>query len=435
MTDPRKAGSRRIRRLVLPMVWLAATVCEGGPPPRGGFADDDSAGVTVRDSAGVEIVENHAPERPTGRFWTMGAEPEFVLGGDQGGDGAAHDSSHLVWEVTAAARLADGRVAVLSQGNRTILLFETSGKLSGSIGRGGRGPGEFSNPEHIQYLAGDTLVVWDAMLGPVSYFDASGALLKQKLIDLGAVFAAVRPFGGNTPERVMTPLADGSFVVAIGPRRDDSGRKGHWRYVRVDSTYSANALGEWYWGGGAAFAATFGFGERVTVLIPRYFVGRPHIAAGGPPPRVYISVADENEIHHFSAEGVLRRIIRRTTEPVPITAEERAVLAEEERRTYAPYPGLMAEVRRRREQLPPPRRFHPPINGLRMDTEGHLWVKDPLKNQWSVVGPDGRWLGTLSHTALGGRVLRIEEDLILTVHLDELGAERVEGHRLNRHPK
>jgi len=52
--------------------------------------------VTVWDSAGVEIVENHAPVRPLGQFWALDRKPEFVLGtsdasGDAGPDAGRDD--------------------------------------------------------------------------------------------------------------------------------------------------------------------------------------------------------------------------------------------------------------------------------------------------------------------------------------------------------
>lgn len=77
------------------------------------------AGFTTRDSAGVEIVENHFPEHPADRLWGMDMEmePEIVLGGSDPSRPAG-DSAHLIWQVSGLARLEDGRIAVLSRGSR-----------------------------------------------------------------------------------------------------------------------------------------------------------------------------------------------------------------------------------------------------------------------------------------------------------------------------
>ncbi len=120
-------------------VALAVVAAACDRPAEEGLAGG-GAPFTVEDSAGIEIVENHAPEYPPGQFWTIDPEPEIVLGG--GGDGgggrppgaeappggaAAEDAAQLIWEVIGIARLQDGRVAVLSQGNDQLYLFEPSG--------------------------------------------------------------------------------------------------------------------------------------------------------------------------------------------------------------------------------------------------------------------------------------------------------------------
>ena len=135
--------------------------CDSGP----------SAGDSVRDSAGIEIVENHAPERPEGQFWTMDPEPAFVLGGiatcaesESGRD----DLDGAIWGVRGLAMLVDGRIAVLSQGNHKVFIFDTSGRLSREFGSRGEGPGEFALPIRLQYLPPDTLAVWDHWMGPVN---------------------------------------------------------------------------------------------------------------------------------------------------------------------------------------------------------------------------------------------------------------------------
>lgn len=140
-------------------VAVAITVSACDRMPGDGSDSAEAPTFTVWDSAGVEIVENHAPEYAAGQFWTIDPEPEFVLGGVEDVDALANDSAQLIWRVVGLARLPDGRVAVLSSENQQLLLFEPSGELSRIIGRAGEGPGEFTRPEKLQYLPPDTLVV------------------------------------------------------------------------------------------------------------------------------------------------------------------------------------------------------------------------------------------------------------------------------------
>lgn len=69
-----------------------------------------------------EIVENHAPEHPAGSSWTIDPEPEIVLGWEETLAGGVNDQIQLVWDVVGVARIADGRVAVLSGQGRHLLL-------------------------------------------------------------------------------------------------------------------------------------------------------------------------------------------------------------------------------------------------------------------------------------------------------------------------
>lgn len=56
----------------------AAAGCDRPAPQPNGTAAEPA--FDVYDSAGVEIVVNHAPQRPRGQFWTIDPEPAFVLG-------------------------------------------------------------------------------------------------------------------------------------------------------------------------------------------------------------------------------------------------------------------------------------------------------------------------------------------------------------------
>ena len=130
-------------------VFTASSLLPGCDRRDPGDPAGREAGFAIRDSAGIEIVENHFPEYSPERFWRMDMEPEIVLGGSD--RWLAGDSAHLIWEVSGLARLEDERIAVLSRGNRQLYLFEPTGELSRVMGREGRGPGEFGGPAELQY--------------------------------------------------------------------------------------------------------------------------------------------------------------------------------------------------------------------------------------------------------------------------------------------
>ncbi len=408
-------------RLSALVYLLAASACDLP------VAEDPTPAATVRDSANIEIVENHAPDWETADFWTVAPEPEFVIGGYSAESEAVDDPSHLVWQVGGAAPLSDGRVAVLSRGEAKVLVFEASGALSASFGGKGRGPGEFSYPLYLQVLPGDTIVVWDYNFGRISHFDPSGTLHRERSIDLGAVFAVTRTADQRPTESVALPLPDGTFLVEINRTDFQPNLDTYYRvpagYVRIDSAYSAQSFGWW---DGQEFLRA-----RMPVPFVLPFRTEAVLAAGGSPLSVYISNGDPYEVHQFSPTGILRRIIRRTeVEPIPITSAEvdawKARLSERQRMDWEGWDRVMAKN--------PPRPYRPRVAGLLTDTEGNLWVVNRLDSntsEWSVFDSEGRWLGTLDLPL--PRITWLGRDLVVGVQRDpDIGVETVEGYRVNR---
>ena len=408
---------------------------------RSGKGGGAAPGVEVWDSAGVEVIENHSPEWPASRFWTIDPEPEIVLGGGAVRGTESVGQEQVVWQVRGIARLADGRVAILSSEDAQLAVYEPTGELSRTIGRRGRGPGEFGRPQHLQYLPPDTLVVWDYMMGPVSYFDTHGTLLRSRSLDLGRIMA--HELGINAESR-MIPLADGSFV-AVATRTDPDfvlspgsvARSPAVEYLRIDKDHSAQAIAS-------------GKGEEI--WIPEAEMGVPlsdlptflvdsHVAAGGSPQRIYTSDGDRNEIHQYSLDGDLVRIIRRTTDPVAVTDKTHRAWLQSIGGFFASL-GT-ADLGEIFGQMPRPETY-PPVASLLVDPEGHLWVREwsagetGIPDQWSVFSPEGRWLGTLRsfpdplacHWYISP--CWIGTDYFLAVRRDELGDERVEGYRIRR---
>ena len=341
-------------------IAILAPGCERRSPDEGDA--DPEPTVTTWDSAGIEIVENHAPEWEESEFWTI-------------------DSAQIIWETVGVARLEDGRIAVLSSMGKQLLLFHPSGKLSRTIGRGGEGPGEFTRPEWLQYLPPDTLVVWDYFLSSISYFDTAGNLLRERRVDQARLREA-----GASGEAFVRPLPDGAFVVSVrgGPDSEVVESKG-WN-PRTSSLMT--------YGGRVGNYARIDDGYRPQVLGPR-----SGIATGGDPPSIYLSGRGRNEIRQLSLDGVLLRIIRRTPDPIPVTDRAYQNIVE---RTYLSAEAMGSPVPRDIvEQMVEREETHPPTAGVLVDPEGYLWVREwsgsesGTPDQWSVFNPEGRWLGVL----------------------------------------
>ncbi|MDE2678434.1 MAG: 6-bladed beta-propeller [Gemmatimonadota bacterium] len=407
---------------------LSVAGCYAAPSDESGVAEQPA--FTTWDSAGIEIVVNHAPEHAAGEFWTFGTVPEIVLGGAEDLGALANDPSQLIWEVVGLVRLEDGRVAVLSSMGKQLLLFEPSGALSRTIGRGGEGPGEFTRPEWLQYLPPDTLVVWDYFLRSVAYFDTAGTLLRQRRVDQALLREA-----GASGEAFVRPLPDGTFVVSVRGGPDNE---------RVESMgWNPRTSSLQTFGGRVGNYARIDDSYRPQVLGPR-----SGIATGGDPPSIYLSGRGRNEIRQLSLDGAVLRIIRRTTDPIPVTDRayqnilERAYLSAEA--MGSPVPREIIEQMIEREET------HPPMAGIIVDPEGYLWVREGSRSesgtpdQWSVFNPEGRWIGVLpfpwntdpaEENSCGGNTrvrCWVDRDFLLAVRQDEFGVERVEGYRIRR---
>ena len=410
----------RLRRSRLLFALVPILAAGGCSPPAPEIQVPD---VIVEDSLGVQIVENHAPVWDTVEHWTVDPEPEFILGGHSA---TANDSSHLVWQIIAAAPLSDGRVVLLApSGDRKVLVFERSGALSTSFVRAGEGPGEHDYPLHLQVLPGDTIVLWGQGFGRISHYDPAGNLLQERRIDARSVIDAMRTSDEAPGESVYLPLPDGSFLLRLS--------RPNWRrpttagtifrhprgYVRIDSAYSVHSFG--WWGGEEELATEGGYWYMLPFQANSIAVG------ADTPPQVYITNADRHEVHQFSANGVLKRIFRRFVDSIPITDGEIEDYIDR----------LLSLNGWDRVAVPEfPRRDHPAIYHLLVDAEGNLWTQDTWDMQrqlseWSIFNPQGRWLGTLAVPA--EFVHWIGNDLLLASNYDhDIGVETVVGYRLNR---
>ena len=469
--DSRDPPPRRERwrwLFTLSLSAVAASACDPEPPPDGGSASERAAGVTVRDSAGVRIVKNHAPRFPEGRFWTIDPEPEILLGGHEMAGGAFGDSAHLVWKVAGVAKLSDGRVAVLSGGLGKVFLFEPSGTFTKAMGGVGDGPGEFRGARRLRVLPGDTIVVWDEWFRPASYFDSAGRLLKQRFIDLGRMIEQV---GGRADaESGMTPLMDGSFIVfARGEKFGES--KGRpvtkpgeavrryvgygLEFVRVDSDYETHSFGSWRRAEHLEVNITElevrPLGARMPLAAVTFPITEgPRMVAGGIPPLIYIVGGEEGDIHQFSSRGELLRIIRLPPiEPVPVDEEEIKRSQDRFVETWVQAGAKESAVRR---VLGPilkaasQRRHYSPVQKLALDREGYLWVlRGGRPPTWHVFDPEGRWLGVVTHpsevdfpctsTGTDYRCWIGKDDLLVVNEnrgdLELSGVETIQGYRIN----
>lgn len=128
---------------------LAFLACRGGSETATAW---DGA---VRDSAGIEIVENFGtPLWPEGPGWEF--TQDLRIGAVDG------PPEYQFGRITGRQVLSDGRIAVTDAMAHNLRIFSPDGVHEHTVGREGQGPGEFGSGVLALFLGpADTMVVYD----------------------------------------------------------------------------------------------------------------------------------------------------------------------------------------------------------------------------------------------------------------------------------
>ncbi len=355
---------------------------------------------TVRDSAGVTIVTNH-PLEPARGCIEIATPAEVVI---RSGDGTNPGSLPPLIQVRGGTLLPDGRTVVLAAGTWQILFYDAEGRFQHAVGRNGQGPGEFIRPTWLGSGRGDTLFIWDASQRRLTILDGTGTLLTTQKVDGAAEHPDI---GGR--------FGDGSFLMRPGgaaffPRTSD--------VVRLEETYGRHDPST---GVTTLLAAGKSREMALSETSGRYGLpfGRATVVAAN---RDHLILADtgEPELRFHDLNGQVRRIVRWTSPPIPVTAQDRtdyAVHYAAESPRFAPPPD--AEFARER----------PRLTSIITDHMGWIWVKrysggweePPL---WLVFDERGVLRCEIEPPA---RLLELEigADYLLSLQRDSTGEETV----------
>jgi hypothetical protein len=386
------SGTRIVSALV---VFLCA--CRG--------EDTADQGFTVRDSAGVRIVE-HGEAPNSG--WRVGTEARFTVGWDP-------DGPSLTWPQSGRI-LPDGGALIGEQAAGTIYHVGPDGSVVERWGRKGAGPGEYERMESI-LLAGDSILVSDGSLRRITILSSSGALLATRRLEAGFL------------QQVSSVLTDGRLLLIPGegysmltPTRPEWGFETQ-PILAMDLTGSAvdtladlPHLRRWY-------------GD------PSGHPGVVHIRgrAGGFEDGFAWARADEPEVRWYDGLGRLVQVARWDEDPLPLTTERGnriAQIYEESMRSggyeEAFVTAQLADIHTWLD------RFEGPLpywDFLHVDRVGNAWLSQhalPARpaGAWRVLARDGSYPGWVEMPDVVA-ILDITQDRILAVRFDELDVPAV----------
>lgn len=381
--------------------------------------DGPREGVTVRDSAGITIVEN-AVELEALPEVTTAAEPSLRIGAVDG------DPAYQFTAVRVATRLADGRIVVLDQDQNDVRVFGEDGRVLASFGGEGEGPDRFNRPQAVWALAPDTLLIHDMSNRRLATWTTSG-----KLVDVNALEPAdqVVQANGMAAGQVIA-LKMESVAIMPGERAWFPYHiVGYGRDGRLTDTITSVPGSEW--------ATIMIQGNAGTTGVR--FTARTEIGTSGD--RIVIARGEEPRVDLWSLEGALTRSIRwAETEDRDVRAEDLDAAIDEWRESLPENvdPAMVAAAEEMTRSIPAAERF-PTTSGLKIATNGEIWVQrygrpgEPRDAVYLVFTPEGE-LSRRVRLPADLLVLEVGEDYLLGTETDDLDVPYVVLYRFEPRP-
>ena len=399
---------------VLPLLLIASCDIRSGDPER----------VVVRDSAGIQLVENLDTPEEIPIFAVVEEEPFAELGVIGG------NRDQEFGRIQTAAFLPPDRVLIADSQTRETSVFSTDGTLIRRFGGAGEGPGEFQYLSRVQVIGRDSVMVWDRRGQRITLFP----------IEDGEPLSF--PMSGEVAARTSSVdlLADGTLLARVRPATGSLRQYSEATLVQDSTVLSLLTLtGELI-----AELGTFFSSERVlkvqiegsivrTSEVSPVFSRHAEWAISedlilfGDNARVQVDAYDFN--------GRLRRRMRAPGLDLPL---ERDLVSEiMERRIEES--GGSPEARRQIEELVeayPLPETTPAFTELLVDDLGCLWAREydqDWKEQavWYVFEESGHLAGKVVLPA-GATVYEIGEDYVLLRPQHELYLPMIRLHRLHR---
>ena len=376
-------------------------------------SSEDAAVASVRDSAGIRIIETSVANDALPQ-WALDSVPRVTIGVLEG------DSTYQLDRVYDAL-FHGNRIIVANGGGRELRVFDREGQYVATGGRHGEGPGEFESIAWMAPFTADSIVVFDSEHRRFSIFDLAGRF--------GRSFQASEDFFD-----IAGRFADGSLllppVVSFGA--GDESRNGLVR----DSSHLVRVSAA----GDQPDTLMVIIGPEIILQVtPRSMSAR--MAPFGRVTRVAVgdtvfhtTTSDSYEIRSWNREGRLVRVLRRTIDPVPVTAAD-VGRYKAGQLARARSDNQRRELERTLAETPYPDRM-PALGHVRVDDDGSLWVQDfsPWTDEpthWTVFDDDGRPIGRV-HLPARFTLHQIGSDFVLGTSAGELDVQQVVVYGLTR---
>ncbi len=405
-----------MRRLLGGTVATAFTVLSCG-------GDEVPALAVVRDSLGIEIVDNSAIPAAALPTWTLPTTPALVLGTTDGSEVAEQFN-----QVVGATRLESGSLVVADGGSRELRFFDANGQHVKTVGGIGEGPGELGRLFSLDRIRGDTLIANDWPVGNAAWFDSTGVFLFNSLL------------GPYWPGLTGHFLPDGSLLADTYEHRSYGNEIEMWaaggteeifrpqgwmvRMLRDSTVDTLRAVHgeEWF---------RTGVWRQNLWIAPLPFAHHTKVTWNAD--HVFVGETEQPQVEVLNHSGSIIRLIRWSSEPVSVTRADRRAF--ETSALDRARPGRRAHVVNWIDGVRY-REAKPAFKEIGTDRLGRLFVR-----HWETAGvPTVDWLVFGLGGQLAARIpvptdlelLEIGETYVLALWRNELDVEFVRVYDLRK---
>jgi len=356
-----------------------------------GAKDRADAGFSVRDSAGVTIVE-HGPLPERTAF--MVGDPVYRVGWSS--------EDHEFARVSSGVLLSDGRAAIADGGSRQVVMLDGTGGVEAIIGGPGEGPREIGSLRSISRLPGDTIVVED------------GLNRRFTVVHGGEV---VRSYPRMSTTALTAIGVDGVALLMTTSSYQPFFEEPWLQFHVVRHTPDTE---RWDTIHGFDFAPKIVEGET-----PDPF--RPYGSFAMTQGAVLVARGDRAQVEMVDPEGGIFRIVRWTEEPVAPTEAFWTAYSE----YVVSQSGDFREsaTQRLAESRSAVGEALPYVGRLQGDAVGRAWVSPYVPDyrhpaRYRVFDATGEWRGWVDMPDRT-EILDIGQDLILAIQRNELDVDAV----------
>jgi hypothetical protein len=407
------------RMSALSRAWLVAMTCGACEA-----VTEAPSAVSVRDSAGISLVENRGDITASSIVAELGP-PNLTIGVAEG------PAEYSFGQVSEARSLSNGGVVVADLHSLSLSIFGPDGIHRVTAGGRGGGPGEFG----FIAIAGvdeDGVWAWDPMNQRVTHFSHAGDLVGavtfdrrggepfgevQRLVD-GTYVARSRYAGSGSGDLEVTPLTLVTDSLILR-HLDPSGRE----LDTIAVTAAEEQLREVWDAGDGSLE---GVGAMRPFGAATFWV--PHADGGATTLR-----STAIEFVRRDGSGNVVMIARVPGSQRPLDPAEVARLEQDQIDAAEDNPQYRVVVQRAFEESSLPQ-VAPLVSAMKIDAKGNYWIAkfatfpDEI-SEWVVFAETGRLLGRVVFPR-GLVVHEIGSDWVLGVVHDDLGVQYVRRYPL-----